>query len=148
MIGVLHVLFDVHTTVAPVAVPASLMSASGVVRDAPAALFHRVFGTTPAVSVAAIAVPLPTKSIDSTPPTLAVTVNPPEALWFSAPLVPVTVNVDVPAGVFAAVVTVIVAVPDVAIVVGEKDAVVFAGRPATPSVTVPVNPLRAATVTV
>jgi hypothetical protein len=66
----------------------------------------------------------------------------------SAPLVPVIVSVAVPAGVFAAVVIVSVLVPDVVTVCGENPPVAFAGRPDTPRLTVPVNPLSAPTVTV
>ena len=54
-------------TLAPLAVPLSSTSASGVLRDAPVALFQFALGTIPASSVAAVAVPLPTKSMLTTP---------------------------------------------------------------------------------
>src|ERR1044072_8190070 len=62
-IGVTQLPFAAHVTVAPVDVPVSSTSGSGVVRAAPAALFQFGVATTPADSVEAIAVPLPTKSI-------------------------------------------------------------------------------------
>ena len=64
------------------------------------------------------------------------------------PLLPVTVSVDVAAGVVVLVVTVIVDVPLVLIVAGEKLAEAPAGKPLALNVTVPVNPLSAPTVTV
>src|SRR5262249_40722510 len=59
--GVDHVLSEVHVTVAAVAVPVSSTRASGVVRAAPVALLQLVLAMTPALSVAAIDVLLPTK---------------------------------------------------------------------------------------
>ena len=57
-----HRLFDDQVTVAPVAAPVSSISASGVLRDAPVALFQFAFATTPALSVAPIDAPsFPTK---------------------------------------------------------------------------------------
>jgi hypothetical protein len=70
------------------------------------------------------------------------------AEWVRAPLVPVTVRVDVAAGVVVLVVTVIVEDPLVAIVGGEKLAEAPVGKPLALSVTVPVNPFRAPMVTV
>src|SRR3954447_4783080 len=84
-------------TVAPVLAPLSLTSARGDALLAPAALFQFAFATTPAVSLAAIAVPVPTKSMLTTaalvvvPPLLTARVA--VAVWLSEPLVPVTVNV-------------------------------------------------------
>jgi hypothetical protein len=67
----------------------------------------------------------------------------------SAPLVPVTVNVEFAPGVAAVVVTVMVVDPaPPVIVVGLNVAVAPAGRPLAEGVTVPVNPFTAATVTV
>ena len=65
----------------------------------------------------------------------------------SAP-VPVIVNVKLPAAVPEAVVTVSVDVPEALTELGEKEAVAATGNPVALSVTVPVNPLRAATFTV
>src|SRR3954462_2268041 len=60
--GVFQVFAAFHVIVAEVAAPLSLTSASGVLRDAPVALFQCVFAFTPALSVAAIGVALsPTK---------------------------------------------------------------------------------------
>src|SRR2546425_1089945 len=67
VIGVIHALSDVHVTVAVVAAPVSSFSASGVLRLAPVALFQFVFATTPALSLAPIEVPLPTKLTPMTP---------------------------------------------------------------------------------
>jgi len=62
--------------------------------------------------------------------------------------VPVTVSVDVAAGVVVLVVTVIVEVPLVVTVVGLKLAEAPVGRPLALNVTVPVNPSSAPIVTV
>ena len=57
-----HRLFDDQVTVVPVAAPVSSISASGVLRVAPVALFQFAFATTPALSAAPIDAPsLPTK---------------------------------------------------------------------------------------
>jgi hypothetical protein len=64
------------------------------------------------------------------------------------PLVPVTVSVELAAGVVLEVVTVIVAVPAPVMVAGLKLAVVPAGNPATFSVIVPMKPFSAVVVTV
>ena len=61
---------------------------------------------------------------------------------------PVTVSVDVAAGVVMLVVTVIVEVPLVVTVVGLKLAEAPVGRPLALSVTVPANPFSAPMVTV
>ena len=54
-------LSDLHVADAPVAAPVSLIRASAELLDAPKALFQLVLATTPAASVAAIGVPVPTK---------------------------------------------------------------------------------------
>jgi hypothetical protein len=61
------------------------------------------------------------------------------------PLTPVSVNVDVPAGVLPVVVTVNVELPVPVTVAGEKLAVAPAGNPLALSVTTPVNPATAPT---
>ena len=65
-----------------------------------------------------------------------------------APLAPVMVSVGLPTGVFAAVVTVSVAVPEPLTVVGVNAPVAFAGNPVTLRFTVPAKPFTAPTVTV
>src|SRR5437764_948875 len=104
-IGVLHVLSACQETAAPVLVPFSSSNASGVVTVAPAAAFQCAFAITPAVSVAAMAVPVPTNSMliavvtDEPLDTTSCTV----VLCTSVPLAPVTVTVYVPTGVAAVV---------------------------------------------
>src|SRR3954454_10517506 len=86
---------ECQLTVPPVLAPFSFTSGSGAVLLAPGALFHFAFATTPAVSLAAIAVPLPPKSILTAaalvvlPPLL--TANVAVAVWLNEPLIPVTV---------------------------------------------------------
>ena len=63
LVGVFQALFEFHVTVALDAVPSSSTNGNPVVRTAPLALFQCVVGTTPALSVAPIGVPVPTKSI-------------------------------------------------------------------------------------
>jgi hypothetical protein len=70
------------------------------------------------------------------------------AEWVRLPLVPVMVSVEVASGVVPLVVTVIVEVPLVVTVAGEKLALAPAGKPVALSVTVPVKPLNAPMVTV
>jgi len=71
------------------------------------------------------------------------------AVCTAVPLVPVTVSVELAAGVAEVVVTVMVEVPAPPVMVaGLNEAVAPAGKPLTVGVTVPVNPLTAATVTV
>ena len=60
--------------------------------------------------------------------------------WFRLPLTPLTVSVDVPAGVVLNVLMVNVDVPDPVIVVGLKVPVAPAGSPLTPRFTTPENP--------
>jgi hypothetical protein len=60
---VLYTSFVDHVTLAPVAAPFESTRASGADRDAPAAAFHRLRGTTPATSWLDIVVTPPTKSI-------------------------------------------------------------------------------------
>jgi hypothetical protein len=78
----------------------------------------------------------------------AVTVSPADALWLSAPLVPVTVTVAPPVGVVPVVDTVSVVVPLPVMLVGEKDGVAPDGNPDVPNVTGPANPFVAPMVTV
>jgi hypothetical protein len=70
------------------------------------------------------------------------------AEWLREPVVPITLRVELPAGVFDAVVTSNVAVPDPVREVGMKTAVAFAGSPATPRLTDPVKPFTTPMVTV
>ena len=68
--------------------------------------------------------------------------------WVSAPLVPMIVSVNVPVGVVAEVVTLIVLLPDPATEVGANVAAAPAGSPLALKVTVPVNPFVGVTVAV
>ena len=105
----------------------------------------------PALSLAAIAVPVPTKSTPIGFPLVigtALTTSAAAAEWPSAPLVPVTVSVGLPAGVVPVVVTVNVAVPAPAMDAGENDAIALAGRPLTARLTALENPFSAPAVTV
>ena len=72
----------------------------------------------------------------------------PAAEFTLVPLVPVTVNVELAAGVEVEVVTVMVDVPAPVIVAGLKLAVAPAGNPETASVITPLNPFKAVVVTV
>lgn len=94
----------------------------------------------PAVTVWLAGLILMVKSV-----TLSVT---PAAVFALGPLVPVTVSVELAAGVLLEVVTVMVEVPAPEMVPGLKLAVVPAGNPVTAGVTVPVNPFTAVVVTV
>ena len=64
-----------------------------------------------------------------------------------APLVPVIVSVGLPVGVFEAVVTVSVELPEPGTDVGANNPVAFAGSPVTLRFTVPANPFKAPIVT-
>ena len=76
------------------------------------------------------------------------TVSDTVVLLMAVPLVPVMVKVDVAAGVLAAVLTVMIVVPDPPVMVaGLKLAVAPDGNPVTLGVIVPVNPLTAVKVT-
>src|SRR5665213_965866 len=147
---VLQRLSDVQVTPAPVAAPVSFSSASGVLRLVPVALFQWLFATTPAVSVAAIAVPVPTKSMLMALSNGGVisTRSVSGAEWLSTPLVPFTNSVAVPNGVLADVVTVIVALPAPSTAAGSNDAVTPAGRLLALSVTIPAKPFSAPMFTV
>jgi len=94
----------------------------------------------PAVTVWLAGLILMVKSV-----TLSVT---PAAVFALGPLVPVTVSVELAAGVLLEVVTVMVEVPAPEMVPGLKLAVVPAGNPVTAGVTVPVNPFTTVVVTV
>jgi len=65
------------------------------------------------------------------------------AVCVTLPLTPLIVNVDVPSGVFPAVVTVSVELPVPVTVAGAKLAVAPAGSPLALNVTTPVNPFNA-----
>jgi hypothetical protein len=76
------------------------------------------------------------------------TVSDTVVLLMAVPLVPTIVKVELAAGVLAAVVSVMVVVPDPPVMVaGLKLAVAPVGSPLTLGVIVPVNPLTAAKVT-
>jgi hypothetical protein len=77
-----------------------------------------------------------------TPLPAVVTVSVTVAVCVTLPLVPVIVNVDVPAGVLPVVVTVNVEVPAPVTVPGEKLAVAPVGNPLALSVTTPPNPFN------
>jgi hypothetical protein len=70
------------------------------------------------------------------------------AVCVRVPLVPVSVNVELPAGVLPVVVIVSVDVPDVVTEVGLNDAVAPVGSPLALRFTVPVNPFKAPIVAV
>ena len=77
------------------------------------------------------------------------TVSDTVVLLMAVPLVPVMVKVDVAAGVLAAVITVMIVVPDPPVMVaGLKLAVAPDGNPVTLGVTVPLKPFIAVVVTV
>ena len=59
--------------------------------------------------------------------------------WFKAPLVPVTVKLELPIGVLVDVVTVMVVEPEVVTVAGLKDAEAPEGRPKAEKLTEPVK---------
>ena len=70
------------------------------------------------------------------------------AVWLRAPVLPVTVSVEMPIGVFEVVVTLKVELPEPVTDAGLNDAVAPDGRPLTLSATGPANPLNAAMLTV
>ena len=78
----------------------------------------------------------------------AVTASVTVVVWTRAPLVPVMVSVELPTGVFALVVTVMVDDPVPVTVVGLKLAVAPVGSPLTPKPVLPANPFCAVTVAV
>src|ERR1700676_451424 len=151
VIGRTHVLSDCQVTVAVVALPVSSTSPSGEVLLALLASFQLLFAITPAVSLAPIAGPLPTNLM-----LIAFVAEPPDALTarvtvavcVSAPLVPVIVNVELPASVLEAVVTVSVEFPLPLRVVGLKAALAPIGRPLTLNPTEPLKLFSAPTVVV
>src|ERR1700688_523862 len=137
----------VQVTVAVVALPVSSSSGSGVLLAAPLASFQFVLATTPALSLLAIALPSPTKSmlmVLAEEATKTVTVRATVVVCESDPLVPVIVRVVGPptGGLVPAVMVIVDVVPGV-IEAGLKPADAPVGRPLTPKVTEPVNPLRA-----
>src|SRR5439155_187659 len=149
VIGVLHTPLEAQVTVAPLAAAVSSTSASDVPRVAPMALFQFAFAAAPALSPAPIDMPLPTKLMLMAPPTLAVvTTSPAVAVWLRDPPVPMIVSVELPVGVFDAMVTSNVALPDPVTEAGVNNHVAFAGSPLTPKFTVPPKPFTAPIVTV
>src|SRR3989442_12337522 len=89
VIGVLHVLSDLHVTVAPVAAPLSSARASGVLRVAPVALFQFALSMTPALSAAPIDTPVPTKLMPMLPATLVMAAGLTVTGWPATVIVPV-----------------------------------------------------------
>jgi len=142
-------LFELHATVAPVAAPVPSTNPIGALLLAPTALFQFPCATTPTTSPAPIGTSCPTKSIPITPgdPTVVVIVRFTVAVCATAPLVPVIVNVELPA-VTPTVVTVSVELPvpvtDPALNVPFDPA----GSPLTLKFTAPLNPFNAPTFTV
>jgi hypothetical protein len=138
--GVRQVLLELQAAVAPVAAPDWFTSVSGLVRLAPVPLFQFVAATTPALSFAAIAVPVPTKLMLMMPAGVPAgfTVSPVVAVRLRVPSLPVTVSVVVPVGVVAVVDTVNVEEPEFVIAAGVNEKVVFAGCPASERATLPV----------
>jgi hypothetical protein len=147
---VFQVLSAVHATVALVGVPFSFTKLIGALLLAPPALFQLALATTPAASELPIAVVLvPLKSMLIAPEELPdVTTSVTEAAWFSAPLAPVIVNVELPIGVLPVVVMVSVEEPELVTDAGLNEAVAPVGNPLELRFTVPVNPFNAAIVTV
>src|SRR6202049_945800 len=151
-IGRFQLLSEDQVIVAVVALPVSSTSASGAVLLAPVASFQLLLATTPATSVPPMAVPAPTKSmlsvlaVELTP---AVTVSVTVVVCESEPLVPVMVSVvGPPVGVVAPAVMVRVELMPGVTEAGLKPNDAPEGRPLTPSVTDPVKPLSAPTLTV
>src|SRR3569623_3460334 len=79
--GKAQVLSEVQVASAPLLAPVSSWSASGVVLTLFAALFQLVFATTPALSEAPIAAPLPTKLMLTTRAETAPAVAVKLAVW-------------------------------------------------------------------
>jgi hypothetical protein len=138
----------VHLTVADVVAPVLLTSASGVLREVPVALFQLAAATTPALSAAPIATPIPTKSMLMSDAFDDVTEAEAVALWVRVPLEPATANVVEPGGVDGEVVSVSVDVPVVVTKAGENDADAPSGSPEAERSTWPVKPFTGAMVTV
>ena len=116
----------------------------------PVALFQKLEGTAPAVSVEAMATSPPTKStlITGAAVVKGFTVKVTVAVCVIAPLVPVMVSVGLPEGVLMLVVTVSVEGVPALMEVGLNTAVAPVGRPLMVKPTVPVKPFTAATFTV
>src|SRR5260370_26420460 len=100
-IGRFQVLLHVQVMPAPVAVPVSSTSETGVPLIAPNALFQNARGATPANSAGPIVRPLPTKLTLTAPSpgAVALTRSVDCAVKDKLPLVPVTVSVYFPRGV-------------------------------------------------
>src|ERR1700683_4139266 len=128
----------------------SLTKASGEELLAPLALFQFGSAITPATSVEAIGTSWPTKSmLIALPeePLAVVTRRMERAVLVSEPLVPVMVRVELPMGVFDAVVTVSVELAPALTEVGLNIPVALAGRPLRLKLIVPVKPLAAVVLT-
>jgi hypothetical protein len=122
--------------VAPVGSPLAL-SVTTPVNPFSAAMLAVYVVALPTVTVRVPGLPEIVKSAGAVTTKLTVVV------CVTLPLVPVIVNVDDPAGVLPAVVTVNVELPVPVAVVGEKPAVAPAGNPLALNVTTPVNPFNA-----
>src|ERR1700676_524061 len=147
--GKSHVPSALQVTLAVVALPVSSTKPRGVDLLARLALFQLAFATTPAVSLAAMAVPLPTKSMLmdlATPLPALVTFSVTLVECVSAPLAPVMVSAAEPVGVLAVVVMVSTELPLPLSELGLNVAVAPVGKPLALKVTALLNPFRAATV--
>jgi hypothetical protein len=151
VIGSNHPLSDFQLTVAVVAAPVSSTSPIADELLAPLATFQLLLATTPATSLAPIVVPVPTKSmlmVFPVDPLPVVTVSVTVALCVSDPLLPVIVNVALPAGVLDVVFTVSVELFPGVIDVGLNVPVAPVGKPLTFRLTALLNPFSAPTLTV
>lgn len=139
---------EVQETVAPVELPLAFTRAIGLELLAPVASFQLLSATTPATSVEAIGTSVPTKSMLITPLDEPAVVTSRIAVveCVSEPLVPVMLSVELP--VVDPVMMVSVDVPEVVMEAGKKVGEAPVGKSVTDKFTVPVNPLRGATVTV
>ena len=148
--GVSQTSFELHVTVAVVAVPVSSTKGSGEALLTPLALFQFGSGTTPATSVEAMATSSPTKSMLMAfpePPLEDVTLRVVEVVLVRELLVPLIVKVELPVGVVLAVVIVSVELLPALTEVGLNAPVALAGRPLTLKLIAPVKPFIALVLT-
>jgi hypothetical protein len=142
--------FELHVTVAVVAAPVSSIRASGEELLTPLASFQLGSGTTPAISVEAMATSSPTKSMLIAlpePPLADVTLRVAVVVFVSELLVPLIVKVELPVGVVLAVVIVSVELLPTLTEVGLNVPFALAGRPLTLKLIVPVKPFTALVLT-
>src|ERR1700683_1992663 len=142
--------FELHVTVAVVAAPVSSIRASGEELLTPLASFQLGSGTTPAISVEAMATSSPTKSMLIAlpePPLADVTLRVAVVVFVSELLVPLIVKVELPVGVVLAVVIVSVELLPTLTEVGLNVPFALAGRPLTLKLIVPVEAFTALVLT-